>query len=493
MTPSHTGQPALTSSMQAPLLNHTPLVTHMRPAPSPSSSPFKLKKPHPLHDLRLKHKPPHPHSSHPLPSPPLPPAPPPPPPPAPLSPSSLTTLFSISSLHEAVALLEEENEGLRHRIEVGDVAVIARLEEEVRRLKRDRRGGREGVGRKLRVSEVERLEEEVLQLRCEKLDLLFVSEEWKAKEQRLLRRLAEAERVRDLLSAVVSAGSGEGSQGVLVMKEVEGMMRELEDVGGLQEEAEGEGGAASRVRVVDVLGVLRLVKRVVLKLKAEADEWRRKTDGREDAEKVQKERRLWEKRLKEAEEELQRDRRSSLRDDNDRLALLVAQLKKDVKREKEDTQRLRRHLEEARAKAEQREVEFKAQLERRDGQWQQRLDAVDEQLRGEKDLIGRMKEQLDSSMQLIHRMQREMEDVQADKASSAGKVEEKREEGGEVQRLRAELERLQKENAAYAAELSAFDEAFFEEIEDLKFRYSQALQLIQQLQAQQPSTRDGGS
>ena len=489
-----------------------------RPTPTPTSSPSKLKpKPHPLHKLRLKRKPPsaplasHIHSSPPLPSPP------PPLPPHPLSPASLSTLFAVSSLHEAVALLEEENEGLRHRIEVVDAALIERLEGEVRQLKRERRGeggggwgrdgdggGEGGTGRG--GGEVERLEEELLQLRCDKLDLLFVSEEWRAKEARLLRRLSEVERVRDVLSAFSSASSGEGGQGGLVKKEVEGMVRELEALGGVREEVEGE-GAGVRLRSLDALGVLRLVKRAVLKLKAEAEEWRRRADARDDAERerererVQRERRLWEKRLKEAEAEGERSQRgASLRDENQRLLVLIAQLKKDARREREDAQRLRRHLDDARAKAEAREAEVKAQLERRDDQWQQRLDAMGEQLQQERGLIAQMKEQLDSSLHLIHRMQREMEQTQAEKVTAV-QVEVQRADGGvEEQRLRAEVERLQRENAAYAAELSAFDEAFFEEIEDLKFRYSQALLTIQHLQRhhqqhehQHSSATEGGT
>ena len=72
-----------------------------------------------------------------------------------------------------------------------------------------------------------------------------------------------------------------------------------------------------------------------------------------------------------------------------------------------------------------------------------------------------MKAQLDSSMALIARLQAE---VQAAAAA-----------GGEAAAVR---ERLLAENAAFAAELSAFDAAFFDEIEQLKYNYAAALQQL---------------
>lgn len=49
----------------------------------------------------------------------------------------------------------------------------------------------------------------------------------------------------------------------------------------------------------------------------------------------------------------------------------------------------------------------------------------------------------------------------------------------EVDRLIEENDRLQAENAKLTKELQAFDLDFFEEIEDLKYKYSQAKQKLQ--------------
>ena len=453
--------------------------------PSASLTPLR-QKPHPLHTLRIKRKSFYQpsallssasttHSS----------PPPPPPPPRALSPSVLSSLFSVTALQESVSSLEAENESLRHRIAVDDAAVIARLDNEVRTLR-----AKAGGGERDRDGEVEALEEELLRLRVERLDLLFVAEEWRVKEARLLRRLDEAERVRDALSAFVGA-SAHDVHGSLVMAEVEAVLRDLHALGGLSSPADEP--QAGRVRPMDALDVLKAVKRVVLKLKAEADELRRARDAREDPDKVARERRLWEQRLADAERELSHGRRSSLRDEHDRLTGLLAQLRKELKDEKDTSHRLRTSLTLARARAEEREAEWKAETEAKDERWRSRVEAVEEEVRGERRLIEGMKAQLDSSMDLIRRMQSDREEREA--AERGRRAEEGRERGSEaeVARLRGEVERLEKENAAYAAELSAFDEAFFEEIEDLKYRYAQAVETIQRMTEEGRAERSGGA
>ncbi|KAF1333146.1 hypothetical protein FI667_g3048, partial [Globisporangium splendens] len=68
-------------------------------------------------------------------------------------------------------------------------------------------------------------------------------------------------------------------------------------------------------------------------------------------------------------------------------------------------------------------------------------------------------------------------------------LETRQEHGGEsagndelVQELEAHIEELEEENAKLQNELAAFDEEFFEEIEDLKYRYAQAVREKQQLE-----------
>uniref|UniRef100_K3WSN7 Uncharacterized protein n=1 Tax=Globisporangium ultimum (strain ATCC 200006 / CBS 805.95 / DAOM BR144) TaxID=431595 RepID=K3WSN7_GLOUD len=51
-----------------------------------------------------------------------------------------------------------------------------------------------------------------------------------------------------------------------------------------------------------------------------------------------------------------------------------------------------------------------------------------------------------------------------------------------VQELEAHIEALEEENAKLQNELAAFDEEFFEEIEDLKYKYAQAVREKQQLE-----------
>ncbi len=64
----------------------------------------------------------------------------------------------------------------------------------------------------------------------------------------------------------------------------------------------------------------------------------------------------------------------------------------------------------------------------------------------------------------------------------------------EVNRLRQDFDRLQQENSDLKTELEAFDPSFFDELDDLKFNYNEALRLnaeyeerIRNLESQQSS------
>ena len=62
-------------------------------------------------------------------------------------------------------------------------------------------------------------------------------------------------------------------------------------------------------------------------------------------------------------------------------------------------------------------------------------------------------------------------------------------EPAEVVQVVADRDALRTENEALRNELAAFDEKFFEEIFDLKFRHSEALKEIKQLKSENEALR----
>ena len=143
--------------------------------------------------------------------------------------------------------------------------------------------------------------------------------------------------------------------------------------------------------------------------------------------------------------------------------------------------------------------------QRVEAEWAARVDAAERERAGQAELIAAMRAQLDSSIHIAQQLQTELEEERERRERSEKRArdddkkekevkhreedEDEDEQRGETSaelhsalaRLREECARLQLENAAYASELSAFDESFFDEIEDLKYRYSQAVKLLQQM------------
>jgi hypothetical protein len=95
----------------------------------------------------------------------------------------------------------------------------------------------------------------------------------------------------------------------------------------------------------------------------------------------------------------------------------------------------------------------------------------EQELEQQRALVDRMKDQMTALNAMIDQVKQQYAQLQERHEQAGGQ-----EEGG------AEMEQLRAENEAYKQELGAFDADFFEEIEDLKFRYSESIKASRGLQ-----------
>ena len=410
-------------------------------------------------------------------------------------------------LHQTIHLLEEEIATLNHRVAVIHTATVLALQQQLHSSQRamlDMRAERL-TDEQVAVMEkrVEEAETEALRLRCDNLDLTFVVEQSKVKQERIERRLRQIERVNTVLGAFFDASRRQQAGGGLIMSEVEALVREVTTIGAM--ESRGVGGVEEdgwrRVGAMDVYEVMHVVKRVVSKLKAEVDELKRRGDGGDDRDRLSKDNRKLEKRVKELEED--REKRAAEKAEYERTSGLHALLKKELKKEKEAADKLKRKVDDLTVLLKERERGSGDEKQRAEGEWQVRMEQLERERAGQAELITAMRTQLDNSIHIAQQLQAELEEERErrDRLERRGKEEKKEKEvkhreeedeqsgvtDGEVQtelkRLQQECARLQLENAAYASELSAFDESFFDEIEDLKYRYAQAVKLLHQMRA----------
>ena len=407
-------------------------------------------------------------------------------------------------LHQTIHLLEEEIATLNHRIAVTHTATVLALQQQLHSSQRamlDMRAGRL-IDEQVVVMErrVEEAEEEALRLRCDKLDLTFVVEQSRVRQQRIERRLRQAERVNSVLGAFFDASRRQQAGGGLIMNEVEALVREIASIGAMEvrdQGAEVEDGWR-RVGAMDVYEVMHAVKRVVVRLKAEVDELKRRGDGRDEKDKLSKENRRLERRLKELEDD--KERRAAEKAEYERTSGLHALLKRELKKEKETAEKLKRKVDDLTVLLKEKERGREEERQTVADEWQATVEQLEREKAGQAELIVAMRAQLDSSLHIAQQLQAELEEERqvrerSERSETRGKEEKRAEEGkdehagtelsadvaADMVRLQEECARLQLENAAYASELSAFDESFFDEIEDLKFRYAQAVKLLQQM------------
>ena len=187
---------------------------------------------------------------------------------------------NTDELHQTIHLLEEEIVTLNHRIAVAHTATVLALQLQLHTSQRamlDMRAERP-VDERVAVMEkrVEEAEEEALQLRCDNLDLTFVVEQSKVRQERVERRLRQVERVNSVLGAFFDASRRQQTGGGLIMNEVEALVREIAAVGAMEGRGPAEEDGWRRVGAMDVYEVMHAVKRVVIKLKAEVDELKRR-------------------------------------------------------------------------------------------------------------------------------------------------------------------------------------------------------------------------
>ena len=193
-------------------------------------------------------------------------------PPPPAAAASVPDVLRCDALQQTVFLLEEELSAARHALHVSRPAALLQLEEDNRCLRRDllelrRSSGGTQPHEALQAAHEARdaAEAEALRLRCDKLELLFVSEEARGREERLRRRLAETERVKQMLAAALEQGR-EGLEAPVLSREVQQLLTEM------------EGEAAAAPRALELHDALQLVRRAVSRLKAEAEQWRLKAE-----------------------------------------------------------------------------------------------------------------------------------------------------------------------------------------------------------------------
>ena len=405
-------------------------------------------------------------------------------------------------LHQTIHLLEEEIATLNHRIAVTHTATVLALQQQLHASQRamlDMRAER-SIDEQVGVMErrVDEAEEEALRLRCDKLDLTFVVEQSRVRQERVERRLRQVERVNNVLGAFFDASRRQQAGGGLIMNEVEGLVREMTHIAAMDSGAAEEDGWR-RVGAMDVYEVMHVVKRVVLKLKAEVDESKRRGDGKEERDRLVKENKKLERRVKEMEEE--QAKRAADKAEYERTSGLHALLRKELKREREAADKLKRKVDDLSVLLREKERGAEEVRLQAEGEWRGRVEQLEAERRGQTELIVAMRAQLDSSIHIAQQLQAEVEAEREarERSERRGKEEKEkevkhshREEDEhdsevsaelltELSQLREECARLQLENAAYSSELSAFDESFFDEIEDLKFRYASAVKLLQQM------------
>ena len=86
-----------------------------------------------------------------------------------------------------------------------------------------------------------------------------------------------------------------------------------------------------------------------------------------------------------------------------------------------------------------------------------------------------LRDELDAARREVRRLQDRVSKQQSDpRAGASGGG------GGSAGDSAAEARKLREENSKLREELSAFDLDFFEEIEDLKFKYAEAMRRLQQ-------------
>ena len=95
-----------------------------------------------------------------------------------------------------------------------------------------------------------------------------------------------------------------------------------------------------------------------------------------------------------------------------------------------------------------------------------------------------LKRSLDTEKDRVTRMQTDLESMNQDDPELARRLDVVTTEGEELRKkietLEADLEGARKENHELKTELDAFDPSFFEELEDLKFNFDQAVRKNQE-------------
>lgn len=81
--------------------------------------------------------------------------------------------------------------------------------------------------------------------------------------------------------------------------------------------------------------------------------------------------------------------------------------------------------------------------------------------------------------ELENQIARLQDDLKAARKGKGGGITTSSSSGAEIDRLSDENRRLKEENTKLNKELQAFDLDFFEEIEDLKFKYNQAVRKLE--------------
>ncbi|CAM9575309.1 unnamed protein product, partial [Discosporangium mesarthrocarpum] len=321
------------------------------------------------------------------------------------------------------------------------------------------------------------LEGQVLDRDATNVELRFDLEARAAEVERLRRRVAELQMAAPA-AGLVPGGDSKGGGGAATGN-------------GGRDGGRQVGGRFKRER--DLEGIVDALKRVVEKLRGENDRLRRgAAEGvvKSEAEKVAREAR---RRAKELQQEVAslRGKASAAQDAVQRLA------------QKQDTiNRLRRQLR-AREEEINRLSNQTEELDRAKAALETELETANDRIASDLGSLGPvgtstvaatstaaaameeaedLREEAEELRKRLGECEKELEEM-GSRARAEAETRAESDEGGQTRallRLEADNQRLGQENERLNRELQAFDLDFFEEIEDLKYKYSEAIRKLEQ-------------
>jgi chromosome segregation ATPase len=399
----------------------------------------------------------------------------------------LDHLESVEEYRRKIFSLEEEILTLNKVIQVDDQAQIIKLQSQCKRLEEQLQQTAGNSSGKTVAAEVlnslqrvSSLELELLELTEKNLEMKFEVENSEINMKRLKKRLAEVEHINSLINSSISTDSLP-----LLMQDMFGSAESVEL-------------SSLAVQKKDLSSILNTFKKLIEKLKAENDMLKKNSHTNLDYMALIKENKSVKKKLEhvllecsEKENDLQK-RFHQVSIENDRIANILTQQRKENKKETELNSKLKKKNEELHSinsRLTQQVIELekeidklnqllinntanseRANVEKVNLEYLTQIKQQEIELSEQKGLISKLQVQSNNLTALIEQLQ----------SQSAAQSHT---QSAESSSLLVERERLLAENAAYKQELSAFDVEFFEEIEDLKYRYQQAVTLIKQFRA----------